>query len=90
MDNTQQNIVIYNTADSKASVKPYARDGRVWMRQNELAALFDTSVASISTHISNILKDNELSEYSVIKDYLTTAADGKEYKTITEQGFRFL
>lgn len=35
MDNTQQNIVIYNTADGKTSVKLYARDGVVRMRQNE-------------------------------------------------------
>ncbi len=78
MDNTPQNIVIDNTADGKASVKLYARDGMVWMSQNELAELFDTSVANISTHVSNILKEKELSDISVVKDYLTTAADGKK------------
>ena len=82
MDNTQQNIVIYNTADGKASVKLYARDGMVWMSQSELAELFDTSVANVSTHISNVLKEKELPENSVVKDYLTTAADGKKYKVI--------
>jgi len=51
MDNTQQNIVIYNTADGKASVKLYAWDGMVWMSQNELAKLFGTSVENIRTHI---------------------------------------
>ncbi len=80
MDDSPQNIVIYNTTDGKASVKLYARDGMVWMSQKELATLFDTSVANISTHISNILKEKELSENSVIKDYLTTAADGKQYQ----------
>ena len=49
------------------------------MNQNQLAKLFDTSVPNISTHISNILKENELDRNSVIKDYLTTAPDGKEY-----------
>jgi hypothetical protein len=55
------------------------RDGNVWLNQNHLAVLFDTSVPNISMHISNILKDNELIENSVIKDYLTTAADGKKW-----------
>jgi hypothetical protein len=79
MDDDRQDIIIYNTADGKVSVALYARDGMVWMNQNQLAKLFDTSVPNISMHISNILKDNELDEKSVIKNYLTTAADGKEY-----------
>ncbi len=49
------------------------------MNQNQLAELFDTSVANISMHITNILKEKELTNNSVIKDYLTTAADGKNY-----------
>ncbi len=79
MDDDRQDIIIYNTADGKASVALYARDGMVWMNQNQLAKLFDTSVPNISMHISNILEDKELDEISVIKNYLTTAADGKEY-----------
>ena len=74
-----QNIIIYNTADGKASVALYAKDGDVWMNQNQLAKLFATSVPNISMHISNILKEGELKQNSVIKDYLTTASDGKEY-----------
>jgi hypothetical protein len=79
MDNNQQNIIIYKTADGKASVALYAKDGNIWMNQNQLAELFATSVPNISMHISNILKEGELEQDSVIKDYLTTAADGKEY-----------
>ncbi len=73
------NIIIYNTADGKASVSLYAKDGNVWMNQSQLAELFSTSKQNISLHIINILKEGELSEKSVIKDYLTTATDGKEY-----------
>jgi len=79
MENKEQNIIIYNTADGKASVSLYAKDGSVWMNQNQLAELFDTSKPNISMHISNILKECELDVYSVVKDYLTTASDGKEY-----------
>jgi len=72
MSNNQQNIIIYKTADGKASVALYARDGSVWMNQNQLAALFDTSKQNIGQHIINILKEGELSEASVVKNYFTT------------------
>ena len=80
MDNNESNIIIYNTIDGKASVVLYARDGSVWMNQNQLAELFDTSKQTISYHIINILKERELDANSVVKDYLTTANDGKKYE----------
>jgi hypothetical protein len=49
------------------------------MNQSQLAELFDTSKPNISMHIANILKERELKSNSVVKDYLTTASDGKEY-----------
>ena len=76
---TDQNIIIYNTNDGKASVALYARDGMVWMNQNQIAELFATSKPNISMHITNILKEKELEVNSVVKDYLTTASDNKQY-----------
>lgn len=76
----QNNIIIYNTDDGKAKVSLYAQDGTVWLSQNQIAELFATSVPNINMHISNILKDKELSENSVIKYFLITAADGKNYQ----------
>ena len=75
----EQNIIIYKTQDGKTAVSLYAKDGSVWMNQQQLAELFDTSKQNISLHIINILKENELDENSVVKDYLTTATDGKDY-----------
>ena len=74
----QSNIIIYNTLDGRASVALYAVDGSVWLNQNQLAELFGTSIPNVSMHISNILKDRELDVNSVIKDFLTTAPDGKQ------------
>ena len=76
----EQNIIIYKTQDGKVKLSLYARDGSVWMNQNQIAELFDTSKQSISYHIINILEDNELDENSVVKNYLTTASDGKSYE----------
>ena len=78
MINDQQNLIIYNTNDGKSSVSLYAKDGTVWMNQNQLAELFDTSKQNIGQHIISILKDNELEHDSVVKNYFTTATDGKE------------
>ena len=75
-------IIIYKTADGKASVSLFAKDGMVWMNQNQLAELFDTSKQNIGQHIASILNDNELDEFSVVKNYFTTATDGKKYKVI--------
>ena len=61
----QQNIIIYNTADGKASVSLYAKDGMVWMNQNQLSELFATSKQNIGQHIASILKDKELEGNSV-------------------------
>ena len=55
-------------------------ENEAWLTQNQLAELFDTSVQNIALHIKNILEDNELDENSVIKDYLITAQDGKQYQ----------
>jgi len=72
-------IIIYNTSDGKSAISLYAKDGNVWMNQNQIAELFNTSKQNTSLHIINILKDGELSQNSVVKDYLTTAPDGKNY-----------
>jgi hypothetical protein len=81
MTQEQINFIIYHTDDGQASVALFARDGNVWMNQSQLAELFATSLSNINMHISNILKENELSENSVIQYYLTTASDNKKYPT---------
>ena len=78
----QQNIIIYRTADGRSSVALYAKDGKIWLNQQQMAELFATSKQAISHHIINILKERELDELSVVKQYLTTAADGKNYSVV--------
>jgi hypothetical protein len=68
----QQIIIIYRTADGRASVALYAKDGKIWLNQQQMAELFATSKQTISYHIINILKEKELKEISVVKEYLTT------------------
>jgi hypothetical protein len=76
----RNDIIIYTTRDGKASVALFERDGNVWLNQKQLAELFATSVQNIGQHISKILSDKELKANSVIKNYFTTAVDGKDYE----------
>ena len=82
MTEQPSSIIIYNTIDGKASVALYAKDGKIWLNQQQLAELFATSKQAVSHHIVNILKEGELPLDSVVKQYLTTAADGKNYNVV--------
>jgi hypothetical protein len=58
-------------------------DGQtVWLTQAGMAELYQTSKQNISLHIQNILEEGELRSEAVVKEYLTTAADGKRYRTL--------
>jgi Virulence protein len=74
-------IIIYNSDDGKISIALRAIDGNVWVTQAQMAELFGTSLPNVSMHVCNILKEGELRENSVIKDFLITASDGKTYST---------
>ena len=86
MEKEQHNIIIYSSPDGKINVSLMTRDGKIWLSQSQISDLFGTSVQNISYHIINILKDKELDENSVIKDYLITASDGKKYGEICQDG----
>lgn len=74
-----QDVIIYSSPDGKASVALLTRDGNVWLSRKQIAELFATSVPNISIHISKILAEKELNKDAVVKYYLTTASDGKNY-----------
>ena len=75
----QEDIIIYNTDDGLSSVVLISTDGMVWLSQMQIAKLFATSKQTVSYHIANILKENELQKNAVVKEILTTATDGKSY-----------
>jgi hypothetical protein len=67
--------------NSEASIEMRYEDENIWLTQKMMAALYDVSVPAINQHLKRIFSDNELEEASVVKQYLTTAADGKGYQT---------
>lgn len=72
-------LIVYRTEDGKTEVQLKTEDGS--LSQGDMAELFATTKQNISLHIQNILEDRELPEPAVVKEYLTTADDGKRYKT---------
>ncbi|MBT3378389.1 MAG: hypothetical protein HN742_35050 [Lentisphaerae bacterium] len=78
-------LILYQTDDGQAQVQLRATEGSVWLSQLAMAELFATSVPNVNIHIRNILNEHELQGESVIKESLTTAADGKNCDVFLEQ-----
>ncbi len=77
----ESKIEIYKTHDGQTEIKVNFDKDTVWLNQEQLASLFAQTKQNISLHINNIFKEGELDKDSVVKKYLTTASDGKKYKT---------
>lgn len=78
-ENTE--ILLYQTEDGQTKVEVRLENETVWLTQSQMVELFQTTKQNISLHIRNIFREGELQEVSVVKEYLTTAFDGKKYKT---------
>lgn len=74
-------IVVYNTEDGRTTVQLKGIGDNFWLTQAQIAELFEATKQNISLHIRNILAEGELAVQAVVKEYLTTAADGKAYRT---------
>lgn len=76
-------IIIYKeeAPQSDFQIEVRVEDETVWLTQAQMVNLFDATKQNISLHISNIFREGELQPDSVVKEYLTTALDGKKYKT---------
>ena len=74
-------IIIYKTEAGETKIDVRFDSETVWLTQNALAELFQTTKQNVSQHVKNIFEEGELQPNSVVKDFLTTAADGKNYVT---------
>lgn len=80
MANENHEIILYRP-DSTVYLEVRVEDETVWLTQQQMAELFQGTKQNISLHIRNIFKEGELEAKSVVKESLTTASDGKKYKT---------
>lgn len=77
--NENGQIVIFDNGSLSLDVTVSPKEDTVWLSQVQISLLFETSVSNVSMHIKNILNDGELDSDSVIKDFLSTAQDNKQY-----------
>ncbi len=78
----KNNMIIYVSKDGNVKVDVSIQNEDVWMSQDVMANLYDTTKQNISYHLNNIFKEEELIKNSVVKDFLTTASDGKKYNIL--------
>ena len=76
----QNQIILYRPNDT-ISLEVRLENDTVWLSQAQMTELFGSTKQNISLHINKIFKEGELKQNSVVKDYLTTALDGKKYQT---------
>ena len=74
-------LVLYTTPDGDTEIQLHQEEGSVWLSQKEMAVLYQVSVPAVAQHLKSIFGSGELAPDSVIKEYLITATDGKNYKT---------
>jgi len=82
IQDNQSQIIIYKTEDGQTKIDVRFDGETVWLTQNLMAELFQTTKQNIGQHIKNIFDERELQTNSVVKRFFTTAADGKKYKTL--------
>ncbi len=79
--NSTAEFLVFTSQAGKNTIEVRVEDETVWLTQKLIAALFEVDVRTISEHLSNIFKSNELQEKSVIRNFRITASDGKNYNT---------
>lgn len=75
----QGEIIIYETDDGLTKIDVKMVDETVWLTQAQLVELYRTSKSNVSEHIKNIFADGELDKNQVVRNFRTTASDGKNY-----------
>lgn len=81
-ENNKNNIIIYQSEDGKTHIEVRMDEETVWLTQAQIGELFNKSKSTISEHIKNIFEEGELEKDSVVRNFRTTANDGKKYETL--------
>lgn len=82
MEERYGEILIYQTEDGLTKINVKMQDETVWLTQQQLAELYQSSKSNVSEHIKHIFEEGELDEESVVRKFRTTASDGKNYSVI--------
>ena len=79
---SEKSVIIYRSEDGTIQLEVQLVDDTVWLTQAQMTTLFETTKQNVSLHVNNAFREGELDRNSVVKDFLTTAADGKNYHVL--------
>ena len=82
----KNNIVIYQLENGKTKIDVKLEDETVWLSQQQMADLYDTTKQNISLHIKNIFDEEELNENSTVKEFLTAQKEGNRSDERKDKG----
>lgn len=77
--NSTVEFLIFTSQAGEDGIEVRVQDENVWLTQKLISKLFEVTIPTINEHLRNIFSSNELEEVSVIRNFLTTAQDGKNY-----------
>ena len=79
---SEKSVIIYRSEDGTIQLEVQLYDETVWLTQHQMTILFETTKQNVSLHVNNAFKEGELERNAVVKDFLTTASDGKNYHVL--------
>ena len=75
----ENKVIIYTANDGTTKIDVKLEEETLWLTQTQMCELYQTSKSNVSEHIKHIFEEGELDKDSVVRNFRTTAADGKEY-----------
>lgn len=81
-DQNNSEILIYQSENGNTKIDVKIIDETVWLTQAQLCELYQTSKSNVSEHIKHIFEEGELDQKSVVRNFRTTAVDGKNYNVV--------
>jgi hypothetical protein len=79
--NSTAEFLIFTQQAGESGIEVRYEEGSIWLTQKLIAELFGVTIPTINEHLKNIFESQELDQNSVIRKFLTTANDGKNYNT---------
>jgi hypothetical protein len=79
--NSTAEFLIFTSQAGENTIEVMVQDETVWLTQKMIATLFGSTKQNVGQHLKNIFEEQELQENSVVKNFFTTAEDGKQYNT---------
>lgn len=78
--NSTAEFLIFTQQAGESGINVRYEDGTIWLSQKLIAELFDVTVSTINHHLKQIIASGKVDELAVIRNFLITAADGKNYR----------